>query len=361
MTRILAYITGILIFATLAWAAPQIQPLDMQGFKIFRLGAGTVASDAVRMDQAPTSVTVSGTGYISQTAANTWATRSITESSDGISITNGDGVSGNTVLAPAQNLAALEAIASTGHIVQTGSDTVTVRTQTGTTDEIEITNGSGVSGNPTYAFDGDVRAGWLPIASLGTMTYASATTFTIGSDVTSTLSVGDKLKLTNSTTKYFYVKSLSYSSPNTTVTVTAGDDYSLANAAITGYYSKAESPNGHPIWFNYTPTYSASAGTFNTVTTTVARFAMSGNIVHLTIIVKGTTSAAPVSLGVLLPVTGSEVNDPFYGWVNDAGTAVAAYCFMNSTSVVYCRKYDAVAFGTGANRSVTFSGTYKAG
>lgn len=80
-----------------------------------------------------------------------------------------------------------------------------------------------------------------------TWTYASATTFTISGDKTGKYKKGDKIKLTQTTVKYFYIVSVSYSSPNTTVTVIGGNDYSLANAAITSpYYSKVDNPHGFP-------------------------------------------------------------------------------------------------------------------
>lgn len=81
-----------------------------------------------------------------------------------------------------------------------------------------------------------------------TWTYASATTFTVSGDVTNKYAVGDKIKLTQTTVKYFYITAVSYGSPNTTITVNGGDSYTLANAAITAnYYSKDDSPVGFPL------------------------------------------------------------------------------------------------------------------
>lgn len=47
-------------------------------------------------------------------------------------------------------LDALSALAGTGFITQTGASTFAERTHTGTTNQIDIANGDGVSGNPTY-------------------------------------------------------------------------------------------------------------------------------------------------------------------------------------------------------------------
>lgn len=96
--------------------------------------------------------------------------------------------------------------------------------------------------------------GWMAFDPV-TLTYASATTFTTSVDLSSILSKGDKIKFTQTSAKYFYITSIS----GTTVTVTGGTDYTVANAAITApYYSKAASPAGHPIWFNYTPTWTGT-------------------------------------------------------------------------------------------------------
>lgn len=85
--------------------------------------------------------------------------------------------------------------------------------------------------------------GW--VATGATWTYASATTFTITGDYTTVLVPGVKLKLTQTSVKYFRVEASSYSNPTTTVTVSGGGLYTLANAAITSpYYSHAHHPQG---------------------------------------------------------------------------------------------------------------------
>lgn len=111
--------------------------------------------------------------------------------------------------------------------------------------------------------------GW--VASSG-WTYASATTFTVSGDLTGVFTPGTKIKLTQTTAKYFYVVSSSYSSPNTTVTITGGSDYTLANAAITSpHYSYNNNPQGFPHNFAYTitvvgltnPVYAVQTGYFS--------------------------------------------------------------------------------------------------
>lgn len=92
---------------------------------------------------------LSTTGLVTRTASNTYTTRTLTGPAAGISVSNGDGVSGNPTLALANDLSAVEGLSSTGMAARTGTDTWSVRTITGTANKITVTNGSGVSGDPT--------------------------------------------------------------------------------------------------------------------------------------------------------------------------------------------------------------------
>lgn len=92
------------------------------------------------------------TGLSARTAANTWTTRTIVPPAAGITVSNGDGVAGNPTLALANDLAALEGLSSTGIVCRTAANTYAERTITGTGGTITVTNGDGVSGNPTLDF-----------------------------------------------------------------------------------------------------------------------------------------------------------------------------------------------------------------
>jgi hypothetical protein len=62
-------------------------------------------------------------GLIARTGAGTVSVRSITAPAAGLTVSNGDGVSGNPTLALANDLAAVEGIATTGFVRRTGVDT----------------------------------------------------------------------------------------------------------------------------------------------------------------------------------------------------------------------------------------------
>ena len=120
--------------------------------------------------------------------------------------------------------------------------------------------------------------GWVP--DLHAWTYASATTMTTPGDVTAQYPVGTKIQLTQTTAKYFYAVSASYSAPNTTLTLTGGSDYSLANAAISAVqWSVATSPQGFPQWFNWTPTWTGL--TVTGAPSYGGRFAINGRTVTI--------------------------------------------------------------------------------
>lgn len=77
-----------------------------------------------------------------------------------------------------------------------------------------------------------------------TVTYASATTFTVATDVTSIYVVNQPIRCTDATTLYGKVASRSYSAPNTTVTVTL--DSGSLSASLTAV-SLGQKPTGKPI------------------------------------------------------------------------------------------------------------------
>lgn len=93
---------------------------------------------------------LTGTGILARTADGTWALRTLTAPAAGITITNPAGVAGNPTLVLANDLAAVEGLASNGMAARTATDTWAVRTITAGA-SIGVTNGDGVAGNPTIA------------------------------------------------------------------------------------------------------------------------------------------------------------------------------------------------------------------
>ena len=143
--------------------------------------------------------------------------------------------------------------------VKLGTGTVSV---TDVVDQDDMSDDSAVKLSTQQSIKAYIDDGWN--FSTDTWVYVSATTFKIeGKDVTATFPTGTKLKLTQTTIKYFYVVTASFST-DTTITVTGGDDYTLANAAITlPNYSYVSRPQGFPSGFTLpAPTWSTSGSGF---------------------------------------------------------------------------------------------------
>jgi hypothetical protein len=110
----------------------------------------TQLNDKQALDATLTALAAFNTnGIVVQTAADTFAGRSLSAPAAGITITNADGVAGNPTFALANDLAALEGLATFGIIARTTDGTATTRTITGTAGNISVTNGDGVLGEPT--------------------------------------------------------------------------------------------------------------------------------------------------------------------------------------------------------------------
>jgi len=140
-----------------------------------------------------------------------------------------------------------------------------------------------------------VNEGWVNPDE--TWTYLSATTITVPTDATTKYNIGDKIKITQTTVKYFYIVGVTA----TILTVTAGSDYTVANAAITEpFYSKVETPQGFDAPFNWVPTL---VGWSANPATNVYRFSLSGRkcILHIRQAADGTSNAQSITF--TLPIT----------------------------------------------------------
>lgn len=167
--------------------------------------------------------------------------------------------------------------------------------------------------------------GW--VAANETWTYASATTFTCSANLIAQIQTGDKLKLTQTTIKYFSVVSTS----GTTVTLTGGTDYTLANAAITApFYSHEASPAGFPTWFAYTATITGNSAT----PTNNCYFAVDGHSCTFIFNISGTSNATGFAASI--PIT--------------------AFTLSGYQSVVIFDSVDNGTAGTGSEHAAVASG-----
>ncbi len=212
-----------------------------------------------------------------------------------------------------------------------------------------------------------VSPGWNPISA--TLTYASATTINTNADLTGIIGKGDKIKLTQTTVKYFYVVAITSS----LITVTAGSDYTVANATITlPYFSHAGSLFDFPDYFNWLPTITGvTKGNGNFM----SQFKLIGKTVLFQIkLILGSTSAITGAVRISPPINGSDglscasnitltdTGSAFYsGSAIYGGNTMEIYAnYIPSGTYLKSNELSAtVPFTWTTNDVIAFSGNYK--
>ena len=111
-------------------------------------GAGSTFT--INLTGAPLSLVTSSAGIQVKTDVNTVVNRTISVTGSGLSVTNGDGISGNPTISTTGVLANFASTSGTGLVTINGT-TVSQTTITGTSGQITVTNGNASGGNPTIA------------------------------------------------------------------------------------------------------------------------------------------------------------------------------------------------------------------
>ena len=144
-----------------------------------RIGGSSAIADPLTDLEALEAL--AGAGLAARIGANQWALRTLTAPAAGIAVTAGDGATGNPALALANDLAAVEALSSTGIAVRTATDTWAQRSLAVSGSGLSVSNASGAGGNPTVTIDpaAVVAAGGVPAlaAQSDQETSTSTTTF----------------------------------------------------------------------------------------------------------------------------------------------------------------------------------------
>ncbi len=178
----------------------------------------------------------------------------------------------------------------TGYRLESADHThQTTGAEAGTLDHGAALTGLTDDDHTQYVLRSELETGW--INANDTWTYATANTFTVPTDLTAKYNKGNKIWLTQTTSKYFYIINSTYSDPNTTVTIDAGTDYTLANAAITApYWSNIENPQAFPEWFDYDARVHGSSGSAGAYaeTTYSQKYCIKGRTVFCLILKKVT-------------------------------------------------------------------------
>jgi hypothetical protein len=195
-----------------------------------------------------------------------------------------------------------------------GTENTKIMTALRTRESIDANNSS-VATSITNLNDG-----WRAVTA---GTYASATTITVASGAALIYKKGDKLKLTQTTVKYFYVVTVA----DTLLTITGGTSFTLANAVITDMFvSHQANPIGFPQWFNYIPVLTGSVSNPVLGSSTIAgKFTIQGELVTCSgiylVTTGGTFNAGSGTYYVSLPTAGDDTAPSMnMGTLFDAGT-----------------------------------------
>lgn len=192
---------------------------------------------------------------------------------------------------------------------------------TGNTTDGLNDSGSGTIIQANYGVVNNDSTGW--IEEPHTWTRTGDHTFTMSGDFTGMYYPGVHLRYKQGGSfEYGTVKSASFSTGTTTVTLIANTDYAMASGAITNQaYSYVDNPSGYPSAFNYTPT-----GPSNT--TMAGRYNSVGRVMHVTIkaTVTGTPDFSnmptlPVNISASYLTNGSDASPAGIGGYLDSGTA----------------------------------------
>ena len=136
-------------------------------------GAGSTFT--INLTGAPLSLVTSSAGIQVKTDVNTVVNRTISVTGSGLSVTNGDGISGNPTISTTGVLANFASTSGTGLLTINGT-TISQTTLSGTTGQITVTNPSGIGGNPTFSLNTTgVSAGTYTIATVAVDVYGRIT------------------------------------------------------------------------------------------------------------------------------------------------------------------------------------------
>ena len=126
--------------------------------RYFAVGSGLATTDGgvassftVSLIGALDNLNALGNGLVTKTSASVLANRTITAGSVGLSVTNGDGVSGNPSVSLSAGPVLSLAQATGSGMLSLSSNVVTPRQLTGTANQITVVDGTGASGDPTFS------------------------------------------------------------------------------------------------------------------------------------------------------------------------------------------------------------------
>lgn len=211
--------------------------------------------------------------------------------------------------------------------------------------------------------------GWVDDTA-ETWTYASFTagppavgTFTVAGDLRFKYTVGTRVKLTQTTAKYFVVCAApTFAGGNTTVSICGGTDYTLANAAISAnYHSYVVNPQGYPTWFTFAPAVTG----LTSIIANYAKFCAVGQ--ECTVVFRQTGTSNATTFGLTAPIPFADVGVTnvnwgtiFQGTDNGVGNSTPAALVFTSSTAIRLDKVSGTPNGwtNSGTKSAVFTFTY---
>lgn len=110
---------------------------------------GALSFYRISLNRAAGSLETALTGIVAKDTASTVVARTLQASGAGLSVSDGNGVSGNPTFSLTGQVASLANASAAGLVALPNNGSVIARTITGTASEIDVADGTGAAGNPT--------------------------------------------------------------------------------------------------------------------------------------------------------------------------------------------------------------------
>jgi hypothetical protein len=182
-----------------------------------------------------------------------------------------------------------------------------------------------------------------------------------GVDRTSTYRVGDFIKLTDTTEKFFQVITSAFST-NTTLTLATNADYTLVGNPTAGTFRFSHvRPNAFPDWFAYVPTF---VGFTAGIPTYTAKFSINGRLCTFYIQMSADGTSNATNFTVTAPVANAGAAMTLFGGrAVDNGSVVTSPPFITlaASSTITCYPTFSAGNWTNANgkRIESIHGSYR--
>ena len=178
----------------------------------------------------------SGTGFQVKTSSTALTNRSIAVSGAGLSITNGSGISGDPTIALAGQVATLANLSANGLLTITTAGGISATQIQGTANQIGVVNGNGISGLPTISIvDNAVFPG------------TGAVTIPLGTSVQQPFGSNGQVRYNTDSNRFLGYQNgawVNFGSGDGTVTIVNGasDQINVTNGTTTPFISIAPNP-----------------------------------------------------------------------------------------------------------------------